>query len=207
MKKKKFSREWFTSDQHFNHANCIEFSQRPFAHIEDMNESLIKNWNSYVCPQDTVFVVGDFAFKKSDREIHQLQNIIKRLNGRKVLIMGNHDHTKNHMYRCGFDVVVQNLTIKLGRNMECFVSHKPYRCSRLWKWWTEVSRGWKHKDWHSRPEKRNMIQIHGHTHSDKKLSETGICVCVEAWNYRPVNSLEIVQLIQKYNLIKKCTKL
>jgi calcineurin-like phosphoesterase family protein len=198
--RKRASREWFTSDHHFNHDNVIEFSKRPFENVEVMNEALIENWNKYVKPEDTVYVLGDFCFKKADRERFNMFNILKRLNGTKVLVIGNHDYSKNHMYQCGFDVVVRYATVDLGKNMRVFLSHKPYRCSIWWKWWTKWTRGWKHKDWRTRPKNRGMINVHGHTHSDKKLSKSGICVCVEAWDYRPANATEIVQLIQKFDL-------
>jgi calcineurin-like phosphoesterase family protein len=147
-----------------------------------------------------VYVVGDFCFKQKDSERYQMHEILRRLNGTKVLIIGNHDYKKNHMYHCGFDVVLRYATVELGRNMRCFVSHKPYKVTKLWKWFTSKFWGWKHKDYHTRPNYRNMIQIHGHTHSPEKISPTGICVCVEAWDYRPANASEIVQLIQQNGL-------
>lgn len=51
-----------------------------------MNEALIANWNAVVAPEDTVYVLGDFAL--AARAVEQ---ILPRLNGRKILILGNHD--------------------------------------------------------------------------------------------------------------------
>ena len=36
---------WFTSDTHFFHDKIVEYSQRPFASVEEMNEELIARWN------------------------------------------------------------------------------------------------------------------------------------------------------------------
>ena len=47
-------------DLHLGHANAIRFDNRPFADVDEMNESLIRSWNSMVTKQDTVYVLGDF---------------------------------------------------------------------------------------------------------------------------------------------------
>jgi calcineurin-like phosphoesterase family protein len=52
-----------------------------------MDEAMIQNWNRVVAPNDTVHHLGDFAFAKIDR----VKSILKRLNGRKCFVNGNHD--------------------------------------------------------------------------------------------------------------------
>jgi calcineurin-like phosphoesterase family protein len=78
---------FFTSDTHFGHANVIKYSKRPFAHVDEMNEALIANWNARVKPNDTVWHLGDFAFLSPAKT----EAILERLNGKKRLILGNHD--------------------------------------------------------------------------------------------------------------------
>ena len=78
---------WVISDPHFGHANIIKFCNRPFASVTEMDEALIKNWNSVVEPTERVICNGDFMFYKSDTGIFQ------RLKGYKELVLGNHDHT------------------------------------------------------------------------------------------------------------------
>ena len=79
---------YLTSDLHFGHKNIIKLTNRPFSDVHEMNETLIKNWNNTIKPQDTIYILGDLCFKMSLEESHK---IIQRLNGKKVLIRGNHD--------------------------------------------------------------------------------------------------------------------
>ena len=77
---------FFTSDQHLGHRNIIRLCNRPFASIEEMDETLISRWNAKVKDSDRVFVIGDLFFRAEDPE-----RMLKRLKGRKTLILGNHD--------------------------------------------------------------------------------------------------------------------
>ncbi len=66
--------------------NIIELCNRPFSSVDEMNEAMIANWNGVVKNCDTVYVIGDFAWKTDKAE-----EFLTRLKGKKVLIMGNHD--------------------------------------------------------------------------------------------------------------------
>ena len=81
------SKVYFTSDTHFYHSNIIGFCKRPFKNVEDMNETLIENWNRVVGQDDIVFHLGDFCLGGS----HEWTKILNRLNGKIYLILGNHD--------------------------------------------------------------------------------------------------------------------
>lgn len=76
---------WYTSDQHFGHANIITHCARPFASVVEMNDALVYNWNAVVAPEDTVWVLGDVALSMA-----QLWHV-GRLHGTKILVAGNHD--------------------------------------------------------------------------------------------------------------------
>lgn len=80
---------WVTSDLHFYHKNILKYSAqtRPYADVNEMNESLQLEWNTNVHPDDTVYILGDVAFSNAQ----QAASILCRLNGRKILIKGNHD--------------------------------------------------------------------------------------------------------------------
>ncbi len=75
---------WFTADHHFGHTNIIEKCDRPFKTVEEMDVTLINNWNEVVKKQDRVYHLGDFAFSA-------IEKYRRRLNGDIVLIRGHHD--------------------------------------------------------------------------------------------------------------------
>ncbi|MBV7396104.1 hypothetical protein [Mameliella sediminis] len=78
--------DYITGCTHFGHANIIRLANRPFASVGHMDEVLIANWNATVRPQDTVYHLGDFAMGGAPGE-----DYLARLNGRIVLMQGNHD--------------------------------------------------------------------------------------------------------------------
>ena len=77
---------YFTSDLHFGHENLLK-SRTEFKNIGDMDECLVQNWNRKVGKRDDVYILGDFSFR-AKRSVHQY---LKQLNGKKHLIIGNHD--------------------------------------------------------------------------------------------------------------------
>lgn len=107
---------FFTSDTHFNHVAILEYCQRPFASVEEMNEAMIKNWNEVVEPKDTVFHLGDVGLGQR----HLLPSITARLNGFKILIKGNHD-TKG---LSGFNQVLDDAKL-LGDDLTVYMRHVP----------------------------------------------------------------------------------
>ena len=78
---------YFTADLHLGHRNIVDYSSRPFRDADQMNDALIERWNSTVAPEDEVIVLGDFAMGRIDETLP----IAGVLNGRKVLLAGNHD--------------------------------------------------------------------------------------------------------------------
>ena len=78
---------YYIGDLHFGHKNIIDFEQRPFASVEEMDISLIQAWNKKVKEEDSVYIVGDFAYKNARPE----EWYLRQLKGKKYLIIGNHD--------------------------------------------------------------------------------------------------------------------
>lgn len=78
---------FYTSDLHFGHENIIKYCNRPFKSTDQMDDCLIKNWNSRVTPNDTVYIVGDLIYRTKKLPEWYLE----QLNGTKYLIRGNHE--------------------------------------------------------------------------------------------------------------------
>jgi calcineurin-like phosphoesterase family protein len=91
------------SDTHFCHKNIIEYADRPFLSVEEMNEKIIENWNKAVKKNYKVIIAGDFALCGKEK----MQELVERLNGYKILILGNHDRSYNSMKSFPFDEVIK----------------------------------------------------------------------------------------------------
>jgi calcineurin-like phosphoesterase family protein len=85
--------KYYISDLHLGHENIMRLCKRPFRSVEEMDETLIKNWNSVVKPTDEVYILGDFNFKSAGSGA----NYLRKLNGKKFLITGNHDNVTPEM--------------------------------------------------------------------------------------------------------------
>jgi calcineurin-like phosphoesterase family protein len=78
---------WLTADNHFGHSKIIEYCNRPFTNVDEMDDIMIENWNSVVDDLDTVYHLGDIVF--GDRK--NFDKYIRRLKGNIKIIPGNHD--------------------------------------------------------------------------------------------------------------------
>ncbi len=111
------------SDTHFFHKNIIRYCQRPFADINEMTEALVANWNEAVGPDDVVLHLGDVCFNYG-----RMFEVMERLNGRKQLILGNHDWGSERMSRLGFECLTtrRNETYEFEHEgIKYVVAHRP----------------------------------------------------------------------------------
>lgn len=119
--------EFFTSDQHFNHKNIIEFetgTRGYFKSVEEMNQSLILGWNSVVQPEDTVYHLGDFGMNiKYDKWVE----LLSQLNGKLIMISGNHDDTKTVKRLANEGLIeLHEVGLKIKRNKHImWLTHYP----------------------------------------------------------------------------------
>lgn len=118
-------RIFFTSDLHFGHKNILKYYNRPWDSVEDMEEGLIKNWNSVVTDDDIVFDLGDFAFATH----RKWKEILGELNGQHHLILGNHDIQRwpGDKIMELFDSVNNQLLLKIDERY-VYLNHYPYLC-------------------------------------------------------------------------------
>lgn len=87
-----FRRKFYVADTHFGHDLMLTHPGRPFASVEAMDEALIAAWNAVVGPNDLVYHLGDFAMGLGNED--RVRSIFARLNGSKMLVLGNHDYVK-----------------------------------------------------------------------------------------------------------------
>lgn len=166
---------WFIADTHFSHKNIIKYTGRPFATVEEMNRTLIDNWNQCVEEGDEVFFLGDFGLGG----VEHLHDIYSQLKGNKICIRGNHDKNANWMKRVGFPVVLESAFIKLGKHTVELI-HIP-----------------------SNPPPSHF-QLHGHVHEKRpaKIVNNQLNLCVEVWDYKPVSEKILLSLLDKEDPIK-----
>ena len=134
---------YFTADHHFGHANIIKHSSRPFASVEEMDAALMANWNAVVKPQDTVYIMGDLFF----RNTVSAEDYLRRLNGKKHLIIGNHDRDwmKKTNLPQFFESVENMAEINDG-------AHRITLCHYPMMTWNHIAKG--------------AYMIHGHIHNN-----------------------------------------
>lgn len=91
--------DWVTADWHFNHNKILEFERTNFASIEEHNATIIERYTQKITKDDTCYILGDVGFGSSE----ELASLIKKLRGRKILVMGNHDRLcVSDYFRMGF---------------------------------------------------------------------------------------------------------
>lgn len=114
-------RIFFTSDTHFAHNNILKYENRPFKDINDMDNSLIVNWNNKISSTDDIYILGDFSFGDKDYTL----KLLNKLNGNKFLIKGNHDYVlKDSEVRNKFAWVKDYYVLK-HNNMKFVLFHYP----------------------------------------------------------------------------------
>ena len=185
---------YFQSDNHYFHTSVISFCKRPFKDVTEMNAEMIKRYNSRVKPTDTCIFVGDFSFGNSQ----QTEEILKQLNGTKILVIGNHDRA-NAINK--FDLAVTSMEL-LIHNKKVTVKHYPLRwkkyshiMEKLTRWIKRV-RNPRYLD--RMPYNNGQIHIHGHSHSKVRFQDNQIHVGVDAWDFYPVSIKELSKYIDSY---------
>lgn len=79
---------FYISDCHFYHKNLnTHMDNRGFESVEEMNQFMIERWNKKVRKNDEIVILGDLSIAGA----RETEELIKKLNGRKTLIIGNHD--------------------------------------------------------------------------------------------------------------------
>lgn len=173
---------YFTSDTHFWHSNVIKYSNRPFDNIEQMNDVLIKNWNSVVKPEDQIWHLGDFSFANQEKT----KEIFSRLNGKINLVFGNHDQTLKKI-----------ANFKLYNYVESYQDYKELRVNnQLYVLMHYPLLSWNKGHYGS-------YHLHGHSHGtlNHLNTETRLDVGVDNFNYTPVSIEEVNNILKDKKFI------
>lgn len=178
-----------TADLHLGHPNVIKYAKRPFDGVRNMHETIVKRWNSYVPKDQIVYVIGDFAHGPDS--LSDAIEVGMRLNGRKILIAGNHDFEKKGKkyqpkdYGDVFDeVLVGPIEVKYnGRRYVLF--HYPM------------------ESWNGSPH--GVCHLHGHCHGMlPSRAQPGqpfrfgrrLDVGMDCWRFYPLPFSEVERIIE-----------
>ena len=176
---------FFISDPHFYHNNIIKYTNRPFNNIDDMNKTIVSNWNNKVPKDGIVFLLGDVALTSKPLDLFGL---LSSLNGTIHLIIGNHerDALKKEYIRQRWTTISDILEITVNDNaQDIIMCHYPmltWNCSHRGSW-----------------------QLFGHVHGN--LNKNGemnhnpnqLDVGVDLHNFTPLSYNEIKTIINKQN--------
>lgn len=166
------NRKLITSDHHLLHHNIYRFTNasgkriRPWAeNATEADEMMIEAWNSVVRKGDTVYHLGDVAIKRPGLKL------LERMNGRKILVRGNHDIFKLKDYLPYFADI--RGTHKIGKMI---LSHYPIHPASVPHWC--------------------LANVHGHIHEKTVMRRTWygrrapdtryFNACVEAIGLAPI---------------------
>ena len=198
---------FFTSDLHIYHTNVIKYCGRPYSSVEEMNESLVLNWNVVVSSEDTVYCLGDFSMAA-----RPVETFTPRLMGKKkYLVPGNHDfchsyHKKSRneenrkkwiaFYEAnGWIVLPEQTYLDLEGIGPVNICHHPYSNDNS----SGETYDDKYEKW--RPMDDGKVLLCGHIH-EKWLTKKSpkdtlmINVGVDVWNYTPVDTQTLADLIK-----------
>ena len=193
---------YYTSDIHLFHKNVTKqgtnFNNGPFNNLDEMHETILKNWNNVVTNGDQVMICGDLCWKHNDESIA----LVSKLKGHKILCVGNHDSVKDLRYRnlfdeiCDYKEITDNIK---GKNYGVVLSHFPIM---FWNKMKQIN-----NDGSPRTKNYNIL-LYGHTHNsnEEKLYQQflkyvndnygygamAFNVGCMHWNYTPVTLEQIL---------------
>lgn len=157
------------ADLHLGHQRIISYCNRPFKSINEMDYTIIKNWNRMIKPYDKVFFLGDLSFRSHNTEVW-----IPKLNGKIIFIKGNHDNFER--------IRPYKYYILKYKGINFYLTHSPYDIPPSWTSW--AIHGHKHN---------NNTRMYPFFNPITKRFN----VSCELTGYEPVNMNDIVDVINK----------
>jgi len=170
---------FFTSDEHYGHANIIKYCDRPFNSVEEMDTEIIKRHNSVVSSGDTTIHAGDFTLINDRVKVYNVY--VNRLNGTHIFLKGSHDKWL-HSQSCK----IWEKTIEGRFIVVCHYSMRVWHRSHYNSW-----------------------QLYGHSHGKLAPEGQQWDIGVDNNNFYPLSFDEICVIMQdrpdNFNFINKFT--
>ena len=169
--------KFFIADTHYGHGNIIKFCNRPFLNVKEMNEALIKNWNSIVSENDEVYHLGDVAMKNP----LIAKQFLESVNGKIYLIKGNHEQSvlKKESNIKRFEWVKDYYELDLSFKQKMVMFHYPIAS------WNKCHHG--------------AMMLHGHCHNsyngNGKIMDVGVDNPIV--NFAPINIDTIIKIMDE----------
>lgn len=170
---------YYISDTHFNHNAIISYCDRQFSTAEEMNNYMIEKWNSIVSPEDTIIHIGDVSMGSQFDRVKILSN----LNGKKILVAGNHDYKKLFTHANIFEEIVDYIY-----QDDLLIIHDPY----------EINSNYNRVNGFTLKERYDSCKylLHGHVHNSFDVTldfEKSINCCVELHDYTPKTIEQLIE--------------
>lgn len=178
---------WFTSDTHYFHNNILKFTDRPYLTVEEMNEDFIEWNNKNVKDNDDFYHLGDFSFGSFEQTL----DVVKRLKGKKHLLLGNHCHVmrdNRSTFRDYFESIQDLREVSLGKKKKIILCHYPMRS------WNASNYG--------------SFHLHGHTHGSMEPYGKSVDVGIDSqfitgkYEGRPFHLDEIEKFMETREIAK-----
>ena len=191
---------YFTSDSHFNHVNIMTYCRPEYKDTDEMNWAMVKIWNATVSPDDTVYHLGDFAFKTGQKK-EETRNLLSRLNGKIHLIKGNHDNLKQ-IGDFPFESIEREAYLEL-QGVKFRLSHYPY----VWGQ-TDMDRAERPEcktDEIVDPDTEKLYPlINGHVHDKWAIQKSCLNVGWDIFK-RPISEDELLRIYKATNGFQELT--
>lgn len=189
---------YLISDTHLNHSNIINYCDRPFKDVSDMNSTIINNWNKKVSTNDKVFFVGDLAMSRPSKAVE----FYKNLKGNIIMVRGNHDLDLD-INKAPFNIL-ESFYIEY-QGYEFYISHYP----RNYQDNTDRNDNREEPDYSNPPNWFEGWNIHGHVHNNDldnfpfiNQNNKTVNVGVDVLNFEPINLDYLIKIIETGNSYK-----
>lgn len=173
--------DWFTSDLHLMHDKGFIYSPRGFMSVEDMDNTIVKNFNEVVKWDDNLYILGDLMLNNNDGGMR----LLRQLPGKKIIIAGNHDtDARIALYQKEPSMEYLGIAARYEyKGYHFYLSHYP-----------TVTQNFDDSD---KPLKRRIFCLSGHTHSKDKWDPRtdSYNVALDAHENYPVSIEQIISEI------------